>query len=89
MAELSMEAVIADAVAMADVAHPDVAPFRANLELLIGCINAEARLCPEALPAIQRQLAQPLRNRLEASDWVSRRPSISRTGTSPCGFAFK
>lgn len=76
MAELSMEAVIADAVAMADVAHPDVAPFRANLELLIGCINAEARLCPEALPAIQRQLAQPLRNRLEASDWVSRYPEI-------------
>lgn len=76
MAELSMEAVIADAVAMADVAHPDVAPFRANLELLIGCINAEARLRPEALPAIQRQLAQPLRNRLEASDWVSRYPEI-------------
>ena len=76
MAELSMEAVIADAVAMADVAHPDLAPFRANLELLIGCINAEAQLRPEVLPAIQKQLAQPLRNRLEVSDWVRRYPEI-------------
>lgn len=76
MAQLSADAVIADAVAMAGVDKPDLAPFRENLEMLIGCINAEADLRAEAVPRVQRQLAQPLRNRLQVSDWVRRYPEV-------------
>ena len=76
MAELSVEAVEAEAIAMAGVTEPDLAPFRENLELLIASINAEAGLRPEVIPGVRRQLAQPLRNRLQVSDWVRRYPEI-------------
>jgi hypothetical protein len=76
VAELSVEAVEAEAVAMAGVAQPDLAPFRENLELLIASINAEAGLRADALPGVQRQLALPLRNRIQVSDWVRRYPEI-------------
>ena len=76
MAQLSADAVIADAVAMAGVADPDLVPFRENLELLVDSINSEAGLREEALPGVGRQLAQPLRNRLQVSEWVRRYPEI-------------
>ena len=73
---LSSDIVIDAGVALADVSEPDLAPFRGNLDLLVGCINDEARLTPDAVPKVCRQLASGLRNRLEVSDWVRRHPEI-------------
>ena len=76
MTILSSNMVIDAAVALADVSDPDLAPFRGNLDLLVACINEEARLKPEAVPGVCRQLASGLRNRLEVSDWIRRHPEI-------------
>ena len=76
MSQISIDNVIAQALEGAQVAKPDLNPFRANLELLIDAINAEADVHPAAVPRIESHLAEPLRNRLEVSDWVRRFPEI-------------
>lgn len=76
MTKLSSKMVIDAAASQADVSDPDLAPFRDNLDLLVDCINTEARLKPEAVPAVCGQLASGLRNRIEVSDWVIRHPEI-------------
>lgn len=76
MTILNSKMVIDAAVSQADVSDPDLAPFRSNLDLLVDCINTEARLKPEAVPGVCGQLASGLRNRLEVYDWVSRHPEI-------------
>jgi hypothetical protein len=73
---LTVQQVEADALALTEVIKPDLAPFRANLDILIESINAEARLTEAALPRVCRQLALALRNRIEVSDWVRRYPEI-------------
>jgi hypothetical protein len=77
MTQLSADAVVAEAVAMAGVAEPDTETFRSNLDLLTDSINAEAGLRPEAIGPAQTQLAHVLRNRIEVSDWLRRRPQIA------------
>lgn len=76
MSRLSAEEIIAQAAAMADVAKPDIAPFRSNLDLLVDSLNDEASLRQASLAKITRQLAEPLRNRIEVSDWVRRHPEV-------------
>ena len=76
MAKMSVDAIEAIAVAAADVAQPDLAPFRSNLRLLLDSINDEARLMDGAVGPLEAHLAQPLRNRLEVSDWFARYPEI-------------
>ncbi len=73
---LTADAIVAQAIAMAEVAEPDVAAFRGNLELLVDSINGEAGLRPDAVAGVQRQLALPLRNRIEVSHWIRRYPEI-------------
>jgi Sulfotransferase family len=76
VALLSADAIVAQAAAMAGIASPVVSPFRANLDLLLACLNAEAGLKASALAGVQEQLVLPLRNRLEVSDWIRRHPEI-------------
>lgn len=76
MASLSADAVVAHAIAMTDVADPDLLSFRDNLDLLVDCINVEGRLRPDAIDGVARGLAQPLRNRIEVSHWLQAHPEI-------------
>ncbi len=76
MTALSANAIMAQALAMTDVPAPDLAAFRGNLDLLVDGINTEAGLRPEAVAGVQRQLAQPLRNRIEVSHWTRQHPEI-------------
>lgn len=76
MTKLTSAMVIEEAMARADVAHPDTAPFRPNLDLLVDCLNSEAHLSPEAVPGVCAQLASGMRNRMEIDDWVARYPEI-------------
>lgn len=73
---VSTDKVIAEALALAGLKEPDTVPFRANLDLLVASLNTEARLKPCAIAGVQSQLALPLRNRLEVSDWVRRFPEV-------------
>ena len=77
MADVDVDAICETAAEAADVEEPDLEPFRSNLELLAACINEEAGLTSEAAAATQAGLAGPLRNRLEVTDWVRRRPEIA------------
>lgn len=73
---LNADEIVARAVAMTQVADPDLEPFHANLDLLVDCLNREASLREECLGKVSRQLVEPLRNRIEVSDWVRRHPEI-------------
>jgi hypothetical protein len=77
VAEVDIDAIEARAVALADVAEPDLLPFRDNLELLVDCLNSEAHLTAEGVAGAQHNLSLPLRNRLEVTDWVRRQPEIA------------
>jgi len=76
MTALKSGYIVDQAIAMTDVAEPDVEPFRSNLDLLVECLNSEAALREDSLGKVSRQLAEPLRNRIEVSDWVRRHPEI-------------
>lgn len=73
---LKSEHVIDLAVSMSDVREPDLAAFRENLDTFVDSLNNEARLATAAFPAVYKQLATPLRNRIEVSDWVRQFPEI-------------
>jgi hypothetical protein len=77
VADVNADAIAETAVTMAEVEEVDLEPFRSNLELLVDCINEEAGLTPHGAAGAQAGLALPLRNRLEVSDWVRRRPEIA------------
>jgi Sulfotransferase family len=76
VADVGVDAIIAAAVEMADVADPDLETFRSNLDLLVDCINSEADLSPTSVLTTQTQLALPLRNRIEVSHWIRAHPEI-------------
>jgi hypothetical protein len=73
---VGVDTITATAVEMADVSDPDLEPFRSNLDLLVDCINSEADLSPTGVLTTQAQLALPLRNRIEVSEWVRSHPEI-------------
>lgn len=73
---LSANDIVDRAVAMAGVPDPDVSSFHANLELLVESLKEEAALRDESWAVVATQLAEPLRNRIEVSDWVRRYPEI-------------
>jgi hypothetical protein len=73
---VGVDIITATAVEMADVSDPDLEPFRSNLDLLVDCINSEADLSPTGVLTTQAQLALPLRNRIEVSEWVRSHPEI-------------
>ncbi len=76
MTKLNSAMIVEKAIAGADIANPEPERFRANLDLLVDCLNEEARLSPGAVPGVCAQLASGMRNRLEIDDWVARYPEI-------------
>lgn len=76
MTKLTSAMVIEAALTRTLVADPDLAPFSANLEVLVDCLNEEARLTPEAVHSVAAQLASGMRNRMEIDHWVARYPEI-------------
>jgi hypothetical protein len=78
MSCLELDAIVDKARRMAEVVDPDLTPFLTNLELLVDCINREARLTPNGATASAGQLVLPLRNRIEVTDWLRRHPEIEK-----------
>lgn len=77
MTPLDADAIVDLAVSMTGVPDPDTGTFRGNLDLLVDCLNAEAGLRPDAVPATHHRLALPLRNRIEVNHWVRGYPEIA------------
>jgi hypothetical protein len=78
MSRLRLDAIVDIAARMAEAVDPDLTPFQANLELLVDCINGEARLTAAGATGTAAQLALPLRNRIEVTDWLRRHPEIEK-----------
>jgi hypothetical protein len=78
MSPLELDVILDRAARMAEAVDPDLAPFRANLALLVDCINNEARLTATGAAGTAGQLTLPLRNRIEVTDWLRRHPEIEK-----------
>jgi Sulfotransferase family len=76
MEAIDVDRVTQDAVELAGVPDADPDTFRTNLELLVGSINEEAHLLPEAVGVASASLVGALRNRIEVSHWATTHPEI-------------
>lgn len=75
-ATVSIEAVTARGRALAGVPDPTPEIYAGNLALLIGSLNAEARLNEQGAEAITAALASALSRRIQISHWWESEPLI-------------
>ena len=75
----SVEEIVDQATALADVADPAPEHFLENLAAVVESVNAEAALTDEGLQGILFQLVPALRNRIEVDAYVAEHPEVDQS----------